>query len=180
MSKHQDTVHLLRAVVKCSTALTFLDEVVDQKKYHKYGFKQWSDRWAKSIEMHTAELMNVLVQENSELLMQIYEIIETSLDKVQVGSPERTSLFCYYVMIKSAVNDITRMKDRSMVYAKVIELATNKVLIQIEKQYKLIIETKDSDGNDFTYLVDYLDDLGEKVMINKNEEEKEGAVRDDK
>ena len=116
--------------------------------------------------------MNVLVDENSELLMEIYEIIECSLDKVQVGSSERTSLFCYYVMIKSAINDILKMEDRAMIYAKVIELSTNKVIVQIEKQYKLIIETKDHEEKDFTHLVEYLDDLGEKVMINNNEDNK--------
>jgi len=61
------------------------------------------------------------------------------------------------------------MDDRKMVYAKVIELITNKVIIQIEKQYKSIIEIKDHEGRDFKYLVDYLDDLGEKVMIQKDE-----------
>ncbi len=172
MNKDQDTVHLLRAVLKCSTALTFLDEIVEQKIYHRFAFKRESNNWSKVIEMHTQELMNVLVQENDKLLMEIYEIIEGSLNKVQFGNPAKTSLFCYYVMIKSAVNDILKMKDRRMVYAKVIELVTNKVIIKIEKQYKNIIEIKDHEGRDFTYLVEYLDDLGEKVMINKHEDNK--------
>jgi len=100
MSKERDTVHLLRAVVKVSTALTFLDEIIEQKVYHKFSFKRESNKWSKVIEMHTQELMNVLVQENDKLLMEIYEIIEGSLNKVQFGDPEKTSLFCYYVMIK--------------------------------------------------------------------------------
>lgn len=169
MSKERDTVHLLRAVVKVSTALTFLDEIIEQKVYHKFAFKRESNKWSKVIEIHTQELMNVLVEENDKLLMEIYEIIEGSLNKVQFGDPAKTSLFCYYVMIKSAINDILKMNDRSMVYAKVIELITNKVIIHIEKQYKSIIEIKDHEGRDFKYLVEYLDDLGEKVMIQKDE-----------
>lgn len=57
---------------------------------------------------------------------------------------------------------------------------TKKVLNQIGKQYLSIVNTKDSEGRDFTYLVEFLDELGEKVMINKknesNENNEEGVV----
>ena len=39
------------------------------------------------------------------------------LNKVQLSTPEQTALFCYYVMLKSAVNDISKMEDKSLVYA---------------------------------------------------------------
>lgn len=171
MSKEKDTVFLLRAVVKISSALVYLDSIIDQEKYYKYGFKRESRRWASTIEVHTSELMKTLAQENSQLLTEVYGIIESSLDKVQLSTPEQTSLFCYYVMLKSAVNDISKMEDKSLVYAMVIDIVTKKVINQIGKQYLSIIETKDSSGNDFMYLVDFLDGLGEKVMINKNEDE---------
>jgi hypothetical protein len=181
MSKEKDTVFLLRSVVKISSALVYLDSIIDQEKYYKYGFKRESRRWASTIEVHTSELMNVLAQENSELLMEVYEIIEGSLNKVQLSTPEQTALFCYYVMLKSAVNDISKMEDKSLVYAMVIDIVTKKVINQMGKQYLSIINTKDSDGRDFMHLVDFLDDLGEKVMINKNENEsnkdnKEGVL----
>lgn len=181
MSKEKDTVHLLRAVMKISIALTMLDSIIDMEKYYKYGFKRESRRWSSVIETHIKELMNTLANEDSKLLMEIYIIIEDSLDKVQLSSPEQTSLFCYYVMLKSAINDIDKMEDKSMVYAKVIYIVTKKVLNQMGKQYLSIINTKDSDGKDFMHLVDFLDDLGEKVMINKNENEsnednKEGVL----
>ncbi len=181
MSKEKDTVHLLRAVMKISISLTMLDSIIDMEKYYKYGFKRESRRWSSVIETHIKELMNTLANEDSKLLMEIYIIIEDSLDKVQLSSPEQTSLFCYYVMLKSAINDIDKMEDKSMVYAKVIYIVTKKVLNQMGKQYLSIINTKDSDGKDFMHLVDFLDDLGEKVMINKNENEsnednKEGVL----
>ena len=65
------------------------------------------------------------------------------------------------------------MDDKALVYARVIDIVTKKVVNQIGKQYLSIIETKDSEGRDFTYLVDFLDELGEKVMINKNHESNE-------
>jgi len=171
MSREKDTVFLLRGIVKLSTSLNMLDVIIDQEKYYKYGFKRESRRWASTIEVHTQELMQTLTDEDPDLLMEIYSIIESSLDKVQLSTPEQTALFCYYVMLKSALNDISKMEDKSLVYSKVIEIVTRKVVNQMGKQYLSIIETKDSDENDFTHLVDFLDELGEKIMINKKENE---------
>jgi hypothetical protein len=180
MNREKDTVYLLRAVMKISIALTILDSIIDMEKYYKYGFKREARRWSSVIEIHIQELMNTLANEDSKLLMEIYNILEDSLNKVQLSTPEQTSLFCYYVMLKSAINDLNKMEDKNMVYAKVIYIVTKKVLNQIGKQYLSIVNTKDSEGRDFTYLVEFLDELGEKVMINKknesNESNKEGVV----
>lgn len=173
MNREKDTVYLLRAVMKISIALTILDSIIDMKKYYKYGFKREARRWSSVIEIHIQELMNTLANEDSKLLMEIYVIIEDSLNKVQLSTPEQTSMFCYYVMLKSSLNDLSKMDDKALVYARVIDIVTKKVVNQIGKQYLSIIETKDSEGRDYTYLVDFLDELGEKVMINKNHESNE-------
>ena len=43
-----DTVHLLRSVMKISSALNDLDEIIDQKKYFKFKFKKEGERRALS------------------------------------------------------------------------------------------------------------------------------------
>ena len=77
-----DTVHLLRSVMKISSALNDLDEIIDQKKYYKFKFKKESERWGKYMELHTAQLMNSLVEEDSTLLMEIYNSIEESTNNI--------------------------------------------------------------------------------------------------
>jgi len=160
-----DTVHLLRSVMKISSALNDLDSILDQKKYYKFKFKKESERWAKYMELHTAQLMNSLVEEDSTLLMEIYNSIEESTNKVQMDTPEKTSLIIFYCKLSSCLNDIDKIKDnRNSFYPKFIEHHTKNVLKEIEKQYKSIISVTDSENRSLSFIIDFFDNFGEKIM----------------
>jgi hypothetical protein len=165
-----DTVHLLRSVMKISSALNDLDAIVDQKKYHKFKFKQQADRWAKFMELHTAQLMSSLVEEDSKLLMEIYNSIEESTDKVQMDTPEKTSLVIFYSKLSSALYDIDKMVDnRRTFYPIFIEHHTKNVLKELEKQYKSILGVVDSEGRSILHIVNFFNNFGEKIMRYDNQ-----------
>lgn len=160
-----DTVHLLRSVMKISSALNDLDSILDQKKYYKFKFKKESERWAKYMELHTAQLMNSLVEEDSTLLMEIYNSIEECTSKVQMDTPEKTSLIIFYCKLSSCLNDIGKIKDnRNSFYPRFIEHHTKNVLKEIEKQYKSIISVTDSENRSLSFIIDFFDNFGEKIM----------------
>ena len=93
---NMDTLNLLRAVMKISSSLNDLDEVIEQKVYYKYGFKIEARRWVAFMEQHTADLMKSLVEEDSNLLMEVYNSIDEAGSKVQMNTPEHTSLLLFY------------------------------------------------------------------------------------
>lgn len=160
-----DTVHLLRSVMKISSALNDLDEIIDQKKYYKFKFKKESERWGKYMELHTAQLMNSLVEEDSALLMEIYNSIEESTNKVTMNTPERTSLIIFYCKLSSALHDIDKIKDnRNSFYPRFIEHHTKSVLNEMNKQYKSILDVVDSEGRPLSFIVEFFDNFGEKIM----------------
>jgi hypothetical protein len=160
-----DTVHLLRSVMKISSALNDLDAIVDQKKYHKFRFKQYADRWAKFMELHTAQLMSSLVEEDSTLLMEIYNSIEESTNKVQMDTPEKTSLIIFYCKLSSALYDIDKMvENRRTFYPMFIEHHTKNVLKELQKQYKSILDVIDSEGRPVSHIVDFFNNFGERIM----------------
>jgi hypothetical protein len=160
-----DTVHLLRSVMKISSALNDLDEIIDQKKYYKFKFKKESERWAKYMELHTAQLMNSLVEEDSTLLMEIYNSIEESTSKVQMDTPEKTSLIIFYCKLQSSLHDIDKMQDnRNTFYPKFIEYHTKSVLKELGKQYNSILKVVDSEGRPLSFIVEFFDNFGEKIM----------------
>lgn len=160
-----DTVHLLRSVMKISSALNDLDEIIDQKKYYKFKFKKESERWAKYMELHTAQLMNSLVEEDSTLLMEIYNSIEESTSKVQMDTPEKTSLIIFYSKLQSSLHDIDKMKDnRNTFYPKFIEYHTKSVIKELSKQYSSILNVVDSEGRPLSFIVEFFDNFGEKIM----------------
>jgi hypothetical protein len=160
-----DTAHLLRSVMKISSALNDLDAIMDQKKYYKFKFKKESERWAKYMELHTAQLMNSLVEEDSNLLMEIYSSIEESTNKVNMDTPEKTALIIFYCKLVSSLNDIDKMQEnRNTFYPKFIEHHTKNVLKELEKQYKSILNVIDSEGRPLSFIVEFFDNFGEKIM----------------
>jgi hypothetical protein len=160
-----DTVHLLRSVMKISSSFNELDEIIDLKKYYKYKFKKEVDRWCKYMELHTAQLMTSLVEEDSTLLMDIYKSMDESTDKVQIGTPEKTSLVIFYCKLVSALHDVEKMdKNRNSFYPKFIEYHTKRVLKELEKQYKSILDVVDSEGRSLSFIIDFFDNFAESIM----------------
>jgi hypothetical protein len=160
-----DTVHLLRGVMKISSALNDLDEIMSQEKYYKFRFKQEASKWSKYMEIHTAQLMNSLVEEDSKLLMEIYNSIEESTSKVQMDTPEKTSLIIFFAKISSSLWDIEQMKEnRNAFYPRFIEVHTKKVITEIKNQYNSILQVIDSEGKSIDFIVDFFNNFGEKIM----------------
>jgi len=59
-----DTICLLRAVMKISSALNDIDTIALNKKYYKYKFKKLSSQWVDLIMTHTSELMKSLADDD--------------------------------------------------------------------------------------------------------------------
>lgn len=163
---NEDTVRLLRAVMKISSSFNEYDTLSFDSKYFKFKFKTECVKWLKSMNKHTDELMKSLMEEDDNLLMEVYSRIDKSTEDIDAGSPDKTSLVVFYCKLKSAMNDINSMqKNRNSFYPMYIYYHTSKLIKQIEKQYKAILEVKDAQGNGSQYVIDYLDKLGEMIMF---------------
>lgn len=159
-----DTVELLRAVMKVSSALNDLDEIAYRKKYYKFRFKQYAAKWAVFMEMHTKELMKSLLEEDHTLLQEIYNSIEESSMGITAGE-NKTSLILFYAKVKSAINDIHKMtENRNTFYPMFIETHTQVVIDHLEKQYSEIFKMKDVDGKGVDEIIQFFDNLGETIM----------------
>jgi hypothetical protein len=172
---NEDTVKLLRAVMKISSAFNEYDSMSFDSKYFKHKFKTECVKWSESMNKHMNELMNSLMEEDDKLLMEVYSRIDKSTEEIDAGSPDKTTLVVFYCKIKSALNDIDSMtNNRNTFYPMFIHHYTGKVVKQIEKQYKPILEVKDTEGNGCQYVIDFLDNLGEAIMFLTDKEEDGG------
>ena len=159
-----DTIHLLRAVMKVSSALNDLDEVVYRKKYYKFRFKQYAAKWAVLMELHTKELMKSLLEEDHALLQEIYNSIEDGSTGINAGE-DKTSLILFYAKLKSAINDIAQMDEhKGTFYPVFIDLHTKVVIEHIEKQYDSIINMKDVEDKGVEHIIEFFDNLGKSIM----------------
>jgi len=169
-SQHQeklkkDTVHLLRAVIKISSSFNDLDQIIEDKVYFKHRFKIESRAWLKIMEIYTEPLMKSLSEENVDLLTDIYNIIENSTNKVSLNTHQQEALMIFYVKIKSAVRDIEKIEDHRLSFLPtLIKMKTEQVIKEIEKEHKFITKIVDSEGKGVDFLINFFDDLGNKVM----------------
>jgi hypothetical protein len=160
-----DTVKLLRAVVKISSALNEYDSLMYESKYFKQRFKIEASKWAMLMQLHTDDLMKSLANEDDKLLVEVYSQIENSTKEINAGTDDKTYLVVFYAKLCSALNDIEQMGEyKNTFYPLFIKKYTQDVVTQITKQYRAIIDIKDKDGNGSDYIIKYLDELGSKIM----------------
>jgi hypothetical protein len=82
-----------------------------------------------------------------------------------MDKPEKTSLIIFYCKLASSLNDINKMdENRNSFYPKFIEHHTKSVLKELGNQYKSILNVVDSEGRPLSFIVDFFDNFGEKIM----------------
>ncbi|MGB0976713.1 MAG: hypothetical protein ACPGSG_07010 [Prolixibacteraceae bacterium] len=161
----EDTGMLIVSVIKISASFVYLDEVIDSGRYYKHDFKKKASHWLNLMEKHTKPLLLSLSEENPDTLNKIYNVIADSLNKVQVGDTQKTSLICFYAFIKSALSDLNKMKEnKDSLYTIFMRKPTEELIKVIETKYKFISEIVDSNGDDVNSLIVFLDGLGEKIL----------------
>jgi hypothetical protein len=171
----RDTVRLLRAVMKISSALNDYDTIVYEKRYFKYNFKRVSTTWAKAMFIHTAFLMKELAKEDEKLLAEVYTSLDEASKGITAGDESRTALILMYAKLKSALADIDSMEDsRNTFYPMFLHEHTQRVINQANKQYLKLIEIVDKDGNDINHLINFYNDLGVKLMHYSKDGEQSG------
>jgi len=167
----KDTVRLLRAVMKISSALNDYDTIVYEKRYFKYNFKRVSTTWAKATVIHTAFLMKELAKEDEKLLAEVYTSLDEASRGITAGDDSRTALILMYAKLFSAMEDIDSMEEsRDTFYPMFLYEHSKRATQEMMKQYGKLIEIKDKDGNDVRHLINFYNDLGVKLMhYNKDE-----------
>ena len=163
----EDGTHLIRCVMKISSAFEDADQVIDEKVYYKYMFKKRLDEWMHAMYIHTGELLKSLTKDSDKITVDVYNGLSDVTAKVQAGG-YKTALLILYVKIKSAMNDLEKIDpvNANKFYVSVIKFYTNRVIKQIEKQHKFVTMIVDADGKDVNFLIDFFDNFGSMIMKN--------------
>lgn len=160
---NNDVLHLLRAVMKISSAFNNLDVLTDEKKYIKFDLKLEVNEWSKAILGTTSKLMKSLVAENDNLFMEIYNSLEELDSRVHMKNRPKRHLIIFYVKLKSAMNDLNKITKHNWMDS-IIMYYTKKVVSRIESMYKPIISITDVDGISIDDFINFYDECGTRIM----------------
>jgi hypothetical protein len=164
-----DTVCLLRAVMKISSALNNLDNL-SESKYNKFKFKTEARKWDGIISFQLSSIMKSMVEENDVLMVDVLcKINETDgnikYENNSEKNEDKKNLILFYSKIRSALNDISEINELNKVsyYPSIIVYACIPLLKIIEKQHNFIL-SKDKLGIEIKDIVDFYDKDGKSIM----------------
>lgn len=164
----EDGAHLIRCIMKISSAFEDADQIIEDKVYYKFMFKKRLDAWMKVMYIHTADLLKALTKDSEKITVDVYNGLGDVTSKVEAGG-YKTPLLIFYVKIKSALNDLNKIdpENGNKFYASVIRFYTNRVIKEIEKQHKFVTMIVDAEGKDVNFLIDFFDNFGSMIMKNE-------------
>jgi hypothetical protein len=165
-----DTVKMIRCVLKVSSAFNDMDEIMSDKTYFKFDFKRKSRDWLTIMETHTKQIMDGLVEENADLLGDLYTAFERSLESISIPNSKREPLVRYYIKLRSCLNDIESMDEaKERIAPLIIKIMSLPVLDTLEKQYPDVVNLVDKNGKTTIELIEFLDNFGESIAYLENE-----------
>ena len=158
-------IELLRSVMKMSVAINDYDTLEYEKQYFKYDFKRKAKMWMAGFQVFTGNLMRSLVYIDSSLLENVYNAFEDNGIMITAKNQNRVALVMFYVKLKSAMQDLEEIEDRTQIFpAPILYKFTSDVLTQIDKQYPDIKEMTDEQGMSINKLIEHYNDAGKKIL----------------
>jgi hypothetical protein len=109
--------------------------------------------------------MRSLVDIDSSLLENVYNAFEDNGIMITAKNQNRVALVMFYVKLKSAMQDLEEIEDRTQIFpAPILYKFTSDVLTQIDKQYPDIKEMTDEQGMSINKLIQHYNDAGKKIL----------------
>ena len=170
MDKQQterDTINLVRATIKVSSALNNLKELVFFKKYIRFGLKKETDAWRLMVSTHMQPLMDGIIDQEDKLIASIYSSFDSVDDSILTDEEnlDKRQLILFYAKLISAINDLSYMSSSDLnIYPIIINDFTAKVIKQIDKQYPFVKNIKDENESTINDLIAYIDKCGFNIL----------------
>lgn len=122
--------------------------------------------WMAGFQVFTGNLMRSLVDIDSSLLEKLYNSFEDNGIMITAKNQNRVALVMFYVKLKSAMQDLEEIEDRTQIFpAPILYKFTSDVLTQMDKQYPDIKNMTDEGGMSINKLIEHYNDAGKKYCI---------------
>ena len=162
MQVENNTVVLVRALVKLSSALYDVDDMRESPK-HKYQLKVDVNEFQEWLDLYITDSMSKLSNADGELLLELIKMYNGYDETVYIRTPYFTKVNLFLAKLHSALRDLQKLDKIHSTY--VIEL-TSKIKDLIDKNYfKNYINYTSLEDKTFWDLVQFMDDKGNSVIV---------------
>ena len=164
MSNTAETIHLVRALVKISSALTDMDKVIYGDDL-KFNLKKDLPKFQSKLEILIDEPSKILLKSDSTVLTHLINVFDDFSELVYVKNDYITNVNLFLAKITSAYNDLEKLQTSDTHYIKALRSLISGFL---DKKYLNQFTTwEDPEGNTFYSLIKKLEDITNEYVITK-------------
>jgi hypothetical protein len=162
MGVDKNTVILLRALVKLSSALYDIDELKEEKQF-KYQLKKDLVEYQDWLEDYIKEPVMSLTKADDVLLLDLINLFCSYDQSVYVKDVFNTRINLLLAKCHSSINDLSNLDKKHSKYVNDLIIKTNNL---VDKGYfKQYLDYKDPNGKTFTDIVKFMDDEGKSIIV---------------
>jgi hypothetical protein len=162
MRKENNTIVLVRALVKLSSALYDIDNMRVSPK-HKFNMRIDVDNFHVWLEEYMKEPMKSLGNADGSLLVALIQIFDNYEETVFVRNEYFTSVNLFLAKAHSALADLKELDSIHSTY--VIELIDKLNILLSKGYFKQYTSYTSEEGNTFHDLVKFMNDKGKTIIV---------------
>jgi hypothetical protein len=162
MEINNNTVRLVRALVKLSSALYNIDDLKIDSRY-KYKLKQDLENWQPWLEGYIDGPMTAFANADMNTLSSLIEMFDDYNKKIFIKDDFNTGINLFLAKTASALYDISTLEPPYQNYMSNIRQKITKLLEQ--GYFKAYTNYEDANGKTFKDIVQSMNDLGDKIIV---------------
>lgn len=162
MQTENNTIILVRALVKLSGALYDIDCLKESSKY-KFQIKKDLDTFQPWLEEYIREPITTLTKADSETLMTLINLFTSYEETVFVKNGFNTCVNLFLAKCHSALNDLKDLDKQHSTYVNKLSVKLENLLSA--KYFNQYTDYVDPDGKTFSDIIRFMDDEGKSIII---------------
>jgi hypothetical protein len=164
----EDTIRIVRIVVKCSDMLSDFDVLEEyminkKTKYIKHEVKAPFKVLGSYVDKFSSAFLKPFVEADDTTQMELQSIFSEFSSKIYIKDDETTALAMLYAKCKSICEDIVEMKYGDKRLKDLLKYCMD-FYKAVEKKFPLTITIEDKHGHGFDDIANGLSRLGKTIM----------------
>ena len=171
---YNDTIRIVRVVIKCSDLLSDYDLLesyvkIKKSRYIKHELKEVFFELGAYIDKFSTAFLKPFVEEDDVTQMELQSMFNEFNKGIWIDTSEKTAFIMLYSKVYSILNDLTEMEYTDNMLSGLKDLCKD----FIEKCYKKhfgLFNMQHEGENLVVKIITALDELGKKIMYGENKE----------
>ena len=162
MTMENNTIILVRALVKLSSAIYDIDCMIPSPK-HKFQLKKDLSQFQVWLEEYIKGPISNLNNADEELLLDLINLFEGYEQTIFINTEYFTRVNLFLAKCSSALEDLKELDHTHSTY--VYELIDKLNVILNKKYFKHYVDYSDENGEGFNKIVDFMNTKGKTIIV---------------